>query len=124
MPAIPKLVLDTFSEVYSLLKPWAVDEFWEFEQHTLQPGAVYVVGRKQCLDNQQILIELAKTGVIQLVISNPHEGSATLAGQMTHLGFRNLIVSGQVKLIGGGDMPPEWHHLRYYKFLPEILDYQ
>jgi hypothetical protein len=124
MHATPKLILDTFSEVYSLLKPWAVDEFWDFKQHTLQPGAVYVIGRKQCLDNQQTLIELAQSGVIQLVISNPHEGSSTLAGQMTRLGFRELIVSGQAKLIGGGDMPPDWHHLRYDKFLPEILDYQ
>ena len=124
MPKTPKLVLDTFSEVYRLLKPYADTEFWDLTQHEIIPGATYVVGRKQCIDNRKHLLELANSGTIQLVISNPHEGSQTLAGQMTHLGFRDVICNGTVKLIGGGDMPPEWHYLLYDKFLPEILDYE
>ena len=120
MQKTPKLVLDTFSEVYSLLKPYAADEFWDFAQHEIIPGATYVVGRKQCIDNREQLLELANNKTIQLVISNPHEGSQTLAGQMTRLGFRNA----NIKLIGGGDMPEEWDYIRYDKFLPEILDYK
>lgn len=120
MQKTPKLVLDTFSEVYSLLKPYAHDEFWDFSQHEIIPGAVYVVGRKQCIDNKQQLLELADNKTIQLVISNPHEGSQTLAGQMTRLGFKNA----NIKLVGGGDMPPDWNYIRYDKFLPEILDYE
>ena len=119
-----KLILDTFSEVYNLLKPWADGEFWDLSQHEIIPGAVYVIGRKQCIDNKQQLLELANNNVIQLVISNPHEGSQTLLGQMTRLGFRDAICNGTVKLIGGGDMPPEWDYLLYDKFLPEILDYK
>jgi hypothetical protein len=38
---------------------------------------------------------------------------------MTRLGFKN----SNIKLIGGGDMPPDWDYIRYDKFLPEILDY-
>ena len=124
MPKTPKLVLDTFSEVYRLLKPWADDEFWDLAQHEIISGATYVVGRKQCIDHRKHLLELANSGTIHLVISNPHEGSQTLAGQMTHLGFRDVICNGTVKLIGGGDMPPEWNYLLYDKFLPEILDYE
>lgn len=120
MLAIPKLVLDTFSEVYSLLKPWAVDEFWDFAQHEIVPGATYVVGRKQCIEHRDKLLALVANNTIQLVISNPHEGSQTLDGQMTRLGFRGA----DVKLIGGGDMPPDWDYIRYDKFLPEILDYE
>jgi hypothetical protein len=82
------------------------------------------VGRKQCIDHRERLLKLANSGTIRLVISNPHEGSQTLAGQMTHLGFRDVICDGTVKLIGGGDMPPEWNYLLYDKFLPEILDYE
>lgn len=123
MPKTPKLVLDTFSEVYSLLQPYADSEFWEFDQHTVIPGAVYVVGRQQSIKYREQWVNLVQQGTIQLVISNPHEGSQTLAGQMTQLGFRSLITQGQIKLIGGGDMSPEWACLRYDKFLPEILDY-
>jgi hypothetical protein len=120
MPKTPKLILDTFSEVYNLLKPWADGEFWDLKQHEIITGATYVVGRKQCIDNREQLLELVNAGTIQLVISNPHEGSQTLAGQMTRLGFKH----NKIKLIGGGDMPPDWHYIRYDKFLPEILDYQ
>ena len=28
-----KLVLDTHCEVYDQLKPWADEEFWNFEEH-------------------------------------------------------------------------------------------
>jgi len=124
MQKTPKLVLDTFSEVYNLLKPYADDEFWDLAQHEIHPGATYVVGRKQCIDHRERLLELANNKTIQLVISNPHEGSQTLAGQMTRLGFRDAMCSGTVKLVGGGDMPPEWNYLLYDKFLPEILDYE
>jgi hypothetical protein len=115
-----KLVLDTFSEVYNLLEPYADSEFWDLSQHEIIPGATYVVGRKQCIDNRERLLELANNNTIQLVISNPHEGSQTLAGQMTRLGFKNA----NIKLIGGGDMSPDWDYIRYDKFLPEILDYK
>ena len=124
MPKTPKLVLDTFSEVYNLLKPYASDEFWDLNHSEIIAGATYVVGRKQCIDHRERLLELANAGTIQLIISNPHEGSQTLAGQMTRLGFQDAMCSGTVKLIGGGDMPPEWDYLLYDKFLPEILDYE
>lgn len=115
-----RLILDTFSEVYHLLKPWADDEFWDLSQHEIVPGATYVVGRQQCINHREQLLELANANTIQLVVSNPHEGSQTLDGQMTRLGFRNA----NIKLIGGGDMPPDWDYIRYDKFLPEILDYE
>ena len=120
MQKTPKLVLDTFSEVYDLLKPYATGEFWDLSQHEIIPDAVYVVGRKQCIDNKERLLELANNNTIKLVVSNPHEGSQTLDGQMTRLGFRGA----NIKLIGGGDMPPGWDYILYDKFLPEILDYE
>jgi hypothetical protein len=118
-----KLVLDTFCEVYALLKPYADAEFWNLAEHTIIPGATYVIGRQQCMAYRDQLVELATAGTIQLALSNPHEGSDTLAGQMTRLQYKDLIFSKKIKLIGGGDMAPEWDYLRYDKFLAEILDY-
>jgi len=124
MPTVPKLVLDTFCEVYKLLQPWADSEFWDLAQHDVQPDAVYVIGRQQCIQHKELLLSLVQNNHIQLVISNPHEGSQTLMGQLTRLGFRDTLLERKIKLIGGGDMPPEWPCLRYDKFLPEILDYE
>ena len=120
----PKLILDTFSEIYSMLKPYAQDEFWDLSQHQTVPGAVYVIGRKQYIDHRERVRSMAESGDVLVVVSNPHEGSQTLAGQLTHLGLKDLADKNKLLIVGGGDMPPEWPCLRYDKFLPEILDYE
>ena len=119
-----KLILDTFSEVYSMLREYADDEFWDLSQHETVPGAVYVIGRQQYINNRERVREMAESGIVQVVMSNPHEGSATLVGQLTMLGLSDLAMQGKIMIIGGGDMPPEWPCLQYDKFLPEILDYE
>ena len=54
-----KLILDTHSEVYRELLPWADEEFWDLDQHTVVPGAVYVMCREQVnKHNQKIQEEL------------------------------------------------------------------
>ena len=123
MPKIPKLILDTFSEVYPMLKPWAADEFWDLSQHTIVPGAVYVIGRQQYVNNSQLVRSMAESGTVQVIMCNPHEGSSTLIGQLTHLKLIDLAVQNKIGVIGGGAMPPEWPCFSYDKFLPEILDY-
>lgn len=123
MPGTRKLILDTFSEVYPLIRHLADDEFWDLSQHETVPGATYVIGRKQYIDNRERVRDMAESGTVQVVMSNPHEGSDTLVGQLTHLGLKDLALAHKIKVIGGGDMPPEWPCLRYDKFLPEILDY-
>lgn len=119
-----KLVLDTFSEVYHMLRDYADDEFWDLSQHETIPGATYVIGRQQYINNRERVREMAESGQVQVVMSNPHEGSATLVGQLTHLGLADLAMAQKILVIGGGDMPPEWPCIQYDKFLPEILDYE
>ena len=123
MPVIAKLVLDTFSEIYPMIRQYAHAEFWDLSQHQTVPGAVYVIGRKQYVDNQQRVRSMAESGQVRIVMSNPHEGSETLIGQLTHLGLLDLAQQHKILIVGGGDMPPEWPCLQYDKFLPEILDY-
>jgi hypothetical protein len=118
-----KLVLDTFCEVYDLLKPYADAEFWNLAQHTIIPNAVYLIGREQFATNVNYIKQLAQDGTILPVLSNPAEGSETLANQCQIYGVDQLIKLGKVLLIGGGDMDSSWPFLQYESFLPKILDY-
>lgn len=119
-----KLVLDTFCEVYDLLVPWCDQDFWNFENHTPVPGAIYLIGRRQFELSLEKIRHLVETNHCHIILSNPAEGSETLRGQCQQLGMDHLIKQGRILLIGGGDMSPEWPCLQYDSFLPKILDYQ
>jgi len=123
-----KLVLDTFCEVYDELKPWADAEFWNLEEHIqagqLIPGALYLIGRRQFFVNTELIRQLVTDQVIQVILSNPAEGSDTLRTHCDQI-FKvtDLVKSKQILLIGGGDMDPEWPCLQYDSFLPKLYDY-
>lgn len=124
MPVIPKLVLDTFCEVYDLLKSRAHAEFWDFATHDIVPGAVYLVGRHQFEANVSRIIELVNSDTCRIILSNPAEGSETLIGPMVRYGIHNMVLSGKILIIGGGDMESCYPFIRYDSFLPKILDYE
>ena len=124
-----KLVLDTFCEVYDQLKPWADAEFWNFEEHLtadkLIPGAVYLIGRRQFFLNSTHIRKLVETDQILVILSNPAEGSDTMRMHCTNIFYiDDLVKSGKILIIGGGDMDAEWPCLQYDSFLPKILDYK
>jgi hypothetical protein len=119
-----KLIVDTFCEVYDLLRPWCDQDFWDFENHTPVPGAIYLIGRMQFRLNVEKIRRLAETNYCHIIMSNPAEGSETLKGQCLQLGIHDLIKQGRILLIGGGDMESQWPCLQYESFLPKILDYQ
>jgi hypothetical protein len=122
------IVLDTFCEVYDLLKSWASAEFWNLQEHIsegkLIPGAVYLIGRRQFYINIDLIRQLATKNTIKIILSNPAEGSDTLR---THCDkeFRitDLVKSKKILIIGGGDMDTEWPCLQYDSFLPKLYDY-
>lgn len=119
-----KLILDTFCEVYNLLEPWCDEEFWQFDQHEIQPGAIYLIGREQYILNRDRIRELVETDYIRVVLSNPAEGSDTMRSQCQYV-YKNwdLVMSHKILIIGGGDMDSSWPYLQYDSFLPKILDY-
>jgi hypothetical protein len=124
-----KLVLDTFCEVYDLIKHWADAEFWNFEEHIASgrffPGAVYLIGRRQFVLNSARIRELVETDQIRVILSNPAEGSDTMRMHCTNIfHIDDLVKSGKILVIGGGDMDPAWPCLQYDSFLPKILDYE
>ena len=81
----PRLVIDTMSEVFDLLKPYADEVFWDFGSVALQPGSVYVIGRQHLLDHKQRIITAAETGQYIMVFANSAEGSWTLESQIRQL---------------------------------------
>jgi hypothetical protein len=124
-----KLVLDTFCEVYDLIKPWADAEFWNFEEHLASgqfiPGAVYLIGRRQFFLNSDRIRELVETDQLSVIFSNPAEGSDTMRTHCISIfHVDDLVKSGKILIIGGGDMDPAWPCLQYDSFLPKILDYE
>jgi hypothetical protein len=120
-----KLILDTFCEVYDLLRPWQDGDFFDFSKHNIVPGAVYLIGRAQMNRNRDKILELIENDVIKVILSNPAEGSSTLRDHCDYVHkCGELVRNKRMLLIGGGDMDSEWPCLQYDSFLPKILDYK
>ena len=85
-----KLILDTFCEVYDLLEPWADRDFWNFETLTVEPGAIYLVSRKEFFHNTVKVKQVIEEGRAVIIMSNPAEGSETLANQIKQLELEQL----------------------------------
>jgi hypothetical protein len=118
-----KLVVDTHSEIYNLIKDHPDEIFWNLEEHTPVAGAVYVVGREQMRLHNQRLRELIATHDIKVIFSNPHEGSETLKNHCYLYGVADLVLEHKILLVGGGNMDSAWPCLVYDSILPKLLDY-
>jgi len=119
-----KLIVDTMSEIYNLLKPWAVEEFWDFTTVNSVPGSVYVFGRQQFLDNKQRIVEMAESELYTIVFCNAAEGSWTLQTQVQMLGIEQLIIDHKMLLISGGEQQLDYPYIQHDHFLIEILNYE
>ena len=120
-----KLVLDTFCEVHDLLSPYADAEFWDFDQHEIIPGAVYVVGRKEFIKHHDRIRTAINNNVAKFIYSNPHEGSETIAGQlMKQIPIDDLAFLKKILIIGGGNMDSRYPCLQFDSFLPKLHDYE
>lgn len=119
--------IDTMVEVYELLKHFADEEFWNFqEQVTVQPNTIYLLGRQQFLDNLSRIRELSEDPSITIVFGGSAEGSITLSEQCRHH-FRigDLLNEKKISVIGGGETgETSWHHLLHDHFLCRILDFE
>lgn len=117
------LVIDTMSEVYQELKPWADAEFWDFASHDPIPNSVYVLGRLQVVENQEKFKELAQDPRFVMVFGNSAEGSGTLVDQLNMLKLTTLVLEGKILIIGGGAMESCYPYIQHDHFLCRILDY-
>ena len=121
---INNLRIDTFSVVYDLLKPWAVEEFWEFADCVLVPGSVYVVGRKQTVENIDRVRFLAESPDYVVVFDGAAEGSWTLEAQLKALGLTDLAITGKLLVLGGGDMNADFAYMSHDHFVNVFLGYE
>lgn len=117
------LVLDENCEIHDLLWNYADHRFYNFADHTVIPGAVYVIGRQQLFENPEKIRELAEQKVIKVVISNPAEGASTLENHCKYVyNIADLLLNKTMLVIGGAEMAPQWPCLTFEHFLPQVYD--
>jgi hypothetical protein len=128
MPVNRKLILDTHCEIYHMIKDRADGIFWNLQQHVakgeLVTNAVYIIGREQLRLNAGLIRQLVVDGAINVIFSNPHEGSATIKGHLIQYGVLDLVESRKIAVITGGDQESGWNYLKYEHFLTRILLYK
>jgi hypothetical protein len=118
-----KLVVDTWAEVYDLLKPYADEEFWQFETVTFDPTAIYVIGRVQLKEHYIRIVELANQYPGRIVFSNPAEGSQTIILQLKRLRIYELVREGKILLLTSGDLEPGFNELSTDCYFSNIVEY-
>lgn len=112
------------SEVYNILKPYCDDEFWDLDSHNVQHNAVYVLGRKQMVEHNNLVRTITQDPTVTVVFGNSAEGSKTLVDQLRVLKIEDLVLSGKLLLLSGGDLSSEYPYLLHEHFLTHILDYK
>lgn len=122
MQDMPKLVVDMFCEVHDLLRPWQHSDFWDLNQVEFEDSTVYLIGRQQFHHYIDRIRKEIHRGGSRIVFSNPHEGSATILGQIARLNLLDELAQNKFSVITGGDIGP-YPSLVYDSFLPKIMDY-
>jgi hypothetical protein len=107
-----------------MLKPYADEEFWDFEQAIKQPGDIYVLGRQRLLDNLNSIRELALANDCVIVFDNSAEGAWTAETQLKQLRIDELVRNSQILVVVGAELAPDYAHLTHEYFLSKILDFE
>jgi hypothetical protein len=118
-----RIIADTFCEVYDLLKPLIDDHFWDFENHVIEPGAVYLIGRAQLFANLDKVRTMVEQHRCLPILSNPSEGSSTIRWHNRLSQLEDLLLDRRMLLITGGDMDTDYCNLRFDTFMCKIGDY-
>jgi len=118
-----KIIVDTQSQMFELITDFADSEFHDLANHTIVPGAVYVIGRNQFRLNVDYIRRLIESNQIYVVLGDPSEGSASMILLCRVLNAEDLVLSGKVLLLSGGDIDSSYTSLSYEFFLNKIFDY-
>lgn len=100
-----KIVVDEWSELWDLLKPYADHSFWQWPD-TFDQHAFYIVGRTMFEQHRDTILALATRYPGHVIFSNPAEGSYTILMQLARHGITDLVKTGTVGLIASGDLEP------------------
>ena len=121
---LDNLRIDASSLVYDLLKSYAVEEFWEFKNCVPVPNSIYLIGHRQLAENLELIRPMAMSQDYIIVFDHAAEGSWTLQQQIKSLDIEDLVLSGNILLIGGGDMPDDYSYMRHDYFINVFLGYE
>ena len=119
----PKLFVDSFCELKEILRPWISGEFWNVSTQEFMPDAVYLFERQRFVEDGPFLRNLIQSGKSRFVFSLPFEGSETLINHLYQCQLADLVKSGKLLVIAGGDMGPEWPHITYDLFSTKFHDF-
>ena len=70
-----KFIIDTMSEVYSIMKPYSDDEFWDLDLHETQQNSIYLLGRKQMVEHTERVRAMTQDPTITVIFGNSAEGA-------------------------------------------------
>jgi len=117
-----KIVVDEWSEVWDLLKPYADESFWQLPD--LNPENIYIVGRLLLKDNWTTITTWATEHPGRIVFCNPAEGSETVLLQLRRLRIADHVRDGRILLMTSGDLEPGWNHFSTDCYFSNIVEYQ
>ena len=119
-----KLIVESHSEVSHILTDYMDEEFWNFAEHEPVKDAIYLIGRRQFLDNLAKIRQLIEKDFCRIILSNPAEGSDTMRGQVNYImKMEDLATQKRLLIIGGGDMDSSFACLQFDSFLVKILQF-
>jgi hypothetical protein len=119
-----KFIIDTMSEVYNIMKPYSDDELWDLGAHETQINSIYLLGRKQMVEHTDRVREMVADPTITVIFGNSAEGSKTVIDQLRVLKIEDLVLSGKILLLSGGEIESRYPYLLHEHFITHILDYE
>jgi len=116
-----KIIVDEWSEVWDLLKPYADESFWTMPD--LNPENIYIVGRLLLKNNWTAITAWATEHPGRIVFCNPAEGSETVLLQLRRLRIADHVRDGRILLMTSGDLEPEWNYFSTDCYFSNIVEY-
>jgi len=120
----PRIYLDEYCEVHDLLKDIADGDFTDFESVEVCSGAVYVLGRDTMVRSNNKIRNIVESKLAHIVFSNPAEGATTMLGQFQRFGTKDLIESGHIMVLTGGDLPGNYRYFQFENFCQRMLNFE
>ena len=118
-----RIYVDEWAEVYDLLRDCADQSFWQWPK-TLDPEAIYIVGRVLLKENWQAITEWATAHPGHIVFSNPAEGSETILLQLRRLRITDYVKDQRIGLLTSGDLEAGWNYCRTDCYFSNIVEYE
>lgn len=119
-----RLVIDTWAEVYDLLKPYADEEFWQFGDIIFDPTKFYIIGRLQLKENWALVTQLADQHPGRIIFCNPAEGSETIILQLKRLRITDYVKQRKILLLTSGNLESGFNHLSTDGYFSNIVEYR